>query len=469
VLSKVTKFLQNTSASVITLAGIFSVLAVGMADILTGKEISFSILYLLPVTFVGWFADRRKALFVGVLSVAAWLGADAYTGVVFSSPVIHIWNALARFGIYYFVIYLEDLLKERNLLLQRDVVKKSADLSIEKIEHKKTYESVKRLSLFPELNPNPIIEIDSRKNLTYLNKAAEEFINKQDSVQDYTIFLPADIDQILMSLSDKSKYALHREKNVGSQVIEEYIYFIHHFQVVQIYAADITERKKAENELKNSLKEKEILLREIHHRVKNNLQIISSLLKLQSAFIKNEDDQAVFLESQRRIGYIASIHQMLYKEGDVARINAGRFFSELAARLYQLYEGSGPAIKFDIKTDELYINAEDANPMGLLVTEVISNSLKHAFKGKNEGVISITLLKKNSGFLELSIGDNGIGIGRDISKEKSPTLGLHLIDLLAGQIDAVYSVDSSRGTAYTFMFKGSEQDTKKNLAAETNN
>lgn len=445
--------LQNISKPVIIIAAILLVAAIGIIDAITGKEISFSILYLIPATFVTWYADKRSGIFIAALSVGVWLLADAYTGVVYSNVFIHLWNGLSRFGIYLIIIYLETYIKERTRLLEHNVLEKTADLSIEKIKHKRTYESVKRLSLFPELNPNPIIEIDSDKQLTYCNKAADDFIYDLDLAADYSVFLPADIDEIIKNLSDESKLSEYRELHIGEKVIEEYIYLIHSYRVIQIYAADITNRKIAEGNIKNSLKEKELLLKEIHHRVKNNLQIISSLLRLQSSFIKDKNDLSVFIESQNRISSIASIHKMLYESADIANIDAGEFFKQLIERLFHVYNTGTDKVKIEIETGDLKIDTDLANPIGLLITEIVSNSLKYAFPGNMPGRIFAVMKKDGEKNYLFEIGDTGIGMANNIELNSSPTLGLQLIDLLAKQFNSSYNYKVDGGTKYVFEFE----------------
>lgn len=439
--------LNKTSSSGIMAIGILMVIGVGVLDSFTGKEIAFSAFYLVPVLFVTWFAGKKPGYIIAVLCTGAWVIADGVTGQVFSSFWIHVWNAVSRFLVYGVVVHFEVLFRHQKENLELDVERTSIDLSIEKVEHKRTFESVKRLSLFPELNPNPILEIDAAGKLTYFNKAAGDFLDSL-GIADYDAFFPEDIEEILKGITKDTATAIVREKKIGNVVLEEYIYFIRSFKVVQIYALDITVRKKAEEDIRKSLKEKEVLIREIHHRVKNNLQIISSLLKLQTAFIKDKGDLAVFVESQRRINSIASIHQMLYKEGNVANIEANRFLNDLASKLSGIYEDTRIKVRFDIQADGIVIDADIANPLGLLATEIISNSFKYAFTPGNDALVFIKMFNDDNGKLVMEIGDNGKGFVINERNEKSPTLGLQLIRLLSQQLDATLDLDSSAGTKY---------------------
>lgn len=144
-------------------------------------------------------------------------------------------------------------------------------------------------------------------------------------------------------------------------------------------ARDITEIKKAEKNIKSSLKEKEVLLREIHHRVKNNLQIISSLLSLQSGYINDNEALDVFKESQNRIKSMAMIHEMLYKSDCLMKINFGEYIDELTNNLIYNYKISPNTVQIEQNIDNTYFDINTSIPCGLIVNELVSNSLKHAF------------------------------------------------------------------------------------------
>ncbi len=459
--------LQSGSKVLITAVGIAATIIVGFVDAVTGSEISFSILYLVPVAFVTWYAGKRDGIIIAIVGVLSWVAADAFSGIVYSNFAIHIWNAFSRLAILLTIVYLESMLKERQLYLEQDVQTKAVNLSLEKIEHRRTFESVKRLSLFPELNPNPIVEIDIKKNLTYFNQAAETFLDNLDFDADYGVFFPDDINTVIEALSDPAKNVLHREKKVGGVVLEEYIYIIHTFKVIQIYATDITERKIAEENIKKSLEEKEVLLKEIHHRVKNNLQIISSLLRLQAGLIKDKDASSVFLETQKRINSIAGIHKMLYEKGEITDIKAGEFFTQLTTMLFHLYNASSSKIKIDVSANGIVLNTDVVHPLGLLITEIISNSLKYAFPDGTSGEVYVKMKKEDERNYELEVGDNGIGIPKGLESRQSPTLGLKLIDLLSQQLNSSYVMDEGPGTRYTFRFKTDGLETEPETEPES--
>lgn len=150
---------------------------------------------------------------------------------------------------------------------------------------------------------------------------------------------------------------------------------------------DITERKQTESQLKASLKEKEVLLKEIHHRVKNNLQIISSLLNLQSEYIQDKQDLDIFKVSQNRIESMALIHEKLYQSKDLARIDFGEYIRDLVCTLFCSYEVNSSAIDMKINIDQIFLGIDVAIPCGLMINEVVLNYLKHAFPKGRTGEI----------------------------------------------------------------------------------
>ncbi len=216
---------------------------------------------------------------------------------------------------------------------------------------------------------------------------------------------------------------------------------------------DITERKKAQKQIEASLKEKEILLREIHHRVKNNLQIISSLLELQSTSIKEQKYLEMFRDSQDRINSIALIHEKLYMSKDLAEIDFKEYIKDLSTKLYHTYKGKGGRIKLTLNIDNISLGIDQAMPCGLIINELITNSFRHAFPQDRVGEIKISL-RIDEKMVELVAGDNGIGIPDYIDFRNTESLGLHLVMLLIDQLHGMIELDRSGGTEFKIIFKG---------------
>jgi len=199
---------------------------------------------------------------------------------------------------------------------------------------------------------------------------------------------------------------------------------------------DITMRKKDEKKILNSLKEKELLLREIHHRVKNNLQIISTLLTLQSSQATNSKVDDLYRESQNRIQSISLIHENLYQSDDLAHINFESYAKGLITDLFDSYGINSKKIQLNLEIDNISMGIETAIPCGLIINELVSNSLKHGFSGHETGQINVKLQKLYDGKYSLIVSDTGTPFPDNVDLISNETLGLELIKNLVQQLDA---------------------------------
>lgn len=197
---------------------------------------------------------------------------------------------------------------------------------------------------------------------------------------------------------------------------------------------DITERKLAEERITTALREKEVLLHEIHHRVKNNLQVISSLLDLQAAQLNDEQMVLMLRESQNRVRTIAMIHEKLYQSADLARIEFGSYVQELATHLLHSYTGNSARIALKVAVDSLSLSVDSAIPCGLIINELVSNALKHAFPADRHGVITVAFHTDTDGKHMLQVSDNGVGFAVDLDVQHPSSLGLQLVRMLVRQI-----------------------------------
>ncbi|WP_052309950.1 histidine kinase N-terminal 7TM domain-containing protein [Methanocella arvoryzae] len=214
--------------------------------------------------------------------------------------------------------------------------------------------------------------------------------------------------------------------------------------------AEMWERKKAEEQIRHSLQEKEVLLKEIHHRVKNNLQIISSLLSLQAG-TSSKESAAAFTESQNRIRSMALIHEKLYQSSNLSRIDFGGYVSGLMSHLVKSY-APGPGISVDIDIEDIALDIDLAIPCGLIINELASNSLKYAFKDGRQGNILIRMEKTGS-LYTLTVGDDGVGLPRILDFRDSPSLGLQLVNTLVDQLEGTIELGQDTGTTFKITFK----------------
>ncbi len=217
---------------------------------------------------------------------------------------------------------------------------------------------------------------------------------------------------------------------------------------------DITERKRAEEQIKESLKEKEVLLREIHHRVKNNMQIISSLLRLQSASIKDKKYSDMYRESQNRIISMSLIHEKLYQSGDLTKIDVKDYIRDLVAGLFESYGVNAGKIAMNIRTENVSLGINSAIPCGLIINELVSNSLKYAFPDGKSGEIKISIRATEGNNMELTVSDNGAGIPKDIDFKKTESWGMRLVTILAeNQLHGEITLNRSNGTEFQIRFR----------------
>lgn len=218
----------------------------------------------------------------------------------------------------------------------------------------------------------------------------------------------------------------------------------------QFYAMAI-QKVRYEKELKNSLAEKEVLLREIHHRVKNNMQIISSLLNLQIQYEDLDETVGVLKESQGRVKSMAIIHEKLYQSSNLTYINFKEYVEKLIMDIFYSYGIKIGTIESVLNIEDIHLNIDTAIPIGLIINELVTNSVKYAFP-KCKGKISLKLIS-NQDHLELTIKDNGIGIPEGIDVENSKTLGLQLIQNLVNQLEGKLEMHSKNGTEFKITFK----------------
>ena len=218
---------------------------------------------------------------------------------------------------------------------------------------------------------------------------------------------------------------------------------------------DITDQKEAEKKIKASLEEKEVLLREIHHRVKNNMQVITSLLRLQSDKIKDQQYAEMLKESQEKIKSMALIHEKLYRSKDLARVDFSEYIKSLINSLFRSHGIDTSRIATKLRVEDVSLGLDYAIPCGLIINELVSNSLKYAFPEDRKGEIRITLRSVTEHEIELIVSDDGIGISGDLDFKNTDSLGLDLVTILAeGQLKGKIDVDRTGGTTFRILFKG---------------
>ncbi len=233
---------------------------------------------------------------------------------------------------------------------------------------------------------------------------------------------------------------LYPIKDVNNNVIE-----------VSGIGFDITENKINEEKITQSLKEKEVLLKEVHHRVKNNMQVISSILNLQSSYVRDNYALNLLKECQNRIKSMAFIHESLYQSKNFESVNFSEYVTTLSKNLVHTYSINTKKIRLILTLDNLMLNLDTSIPCGLIINEIISNSLKYAFPDNRDGIIFVNLKVVNNK-VNIEVGDNGVGIPESVNIKNTQTLGLQLVDTLVEQINGTIKLSRKKGTIFSIEF-----------------
>jgi PAS domain S-box-containing protein len=311
---------------------------------------------------------------------------------------------------------------------------------------------------------NFLIMLDHEKNIVTINNATTKLLgySKEELIGKPIEYIFADQspENSNKLFNTNSESIINFETNLKSKY-NEYIPVLLSKSVIKnengnimgivCIGNNIVEIKEAKDKIKASLEEKELLLRELHHRVKNNLQIILSLINLQSNGIKDQEDLEIFRESQSRVKSMAIIHEKLYQSADFASINFEEYIRSLVSYLLSYYSTNSIQAEIDVEKD-IVLNMDTAVPCGLIINELVTNSIKFAFTGKENGRIYIKLYS-DDGFFTMIVGDNGVGLPQGVDIDNPQKLGLQLVRTLIDQLEGKVEFDGKNGTEFKIKFK----------------
>ncbi|QHE87025.1 sensor histidine kinase [Hydrogenophaga sp. BPS33] len=216
---------------------------------------------------------------------------------------------------------------------------------------------------------------------------------------------------------------------------------------------DLSERKLNEKRIQDALQQKDLLLREVHHRVKNNLQVIHSLLDLQALKSKDSELIGMLRDSRNRVRSMSLIHQTLYQSQNFAQVDFQRFLGELLPRLTEAYGSTSHLIAIEINAHDVKLPINEAIPCGLIVNELVSNALKHGFLGRQRGKIVVDIRELDDKHVVLSISDDGRGIQEDLDLDRTGSLGLQLVNLLTQQLHGELTIQRANPTRFSLRFQ----------------
>lgn len=359
----------------------------------------------------------------------------------------------------------------KNSLIELQAITQQLAFFIKKIKTRETLkQSQLRLSGIVDSAMDAIITIDANQNILLFNHAAEKMFMLKSSEamgKPLDIIIPNRYRNLHKEHIDKFGRTGVTARKMGALgtlsglrtngdefPIEASISQIDTGteKLYTVILRDITERKRSEEQINASLKEKEILLKEIHHRVKNNLQIISSLMNLQRAHIKDRDLSEIFNESQHRIKTMALIHEKLYKNNLLSKIKFREYVTELVNYLVASYDYNVGDIYLNIDVDDVNISLDIVVTLGLILNELLTNSLKYAFPGKRDGIIDVKFHIQLDETIKFIFSDNGVGFPADYNFDDIPTLGNQLILNLVDQLNGTINYDFKHGTRIIMNF-----------------
>jgi PAS domain S-box-containing protein len=363
-------------------------------------------------------------------------------------------------------------LGEVNRDLEDRVAVRTGELESEVIEHRRTEEALRiseeRQRQIIDLVPNLIFVKDGGGRFLMVNAAFADFHGKTvEEIQglneadlgfpdEETARYRAEDQEVLRSgvpryLPESNTIAADGSLRILHSIKIPFTFSRTTSACVLGVTADVTAIKNAEKELKHSLREKDVLLKEVHHRVKNNLQVINSLLSLQAQEFSDPILREALVESQNRIRSMAMVHEQLYRPGDLAGIDFGEYVSRLAGQLMRLV--SRPGITYTVESQHVSIGINVAVPCGLIVNELFSNALKHAFQGREKGNVRICLRPASEGFAELTVSDDGVGLPEWVDPETVATMGLTIVTSLTKQVHGELNLNRSGGTTFVIRFR----------------
>lgn len=319
-----------------------------------------------------------------------------------------------------------------------------------------------------ELSPDAILFLDMKGTITSCNTfmikatgyAKEEIVGKH--ISELKLLRSKDVPKYMKLIDSAARGKVpepfevtwnHKDgTNLSAEVRVGFIKENGENVGLQVVARDITERKRAEKMIKTSLREKEVMLREIHHRVKNNMQIISSLLRLQSRQIENKKILDMFNVGQNRIRSMALIHESLYQSKDLARISFYDYIKRLTTHLFSIYRTELESINLKVDIKDVFLDINRAIPCGLIINELVSNSLKHAFTDGKKGEIAVEMDEDERGRYTIIVSDTGIGFPEELDFQNTETLGMQLVTDLVRQLDGNMKLSRLKGTEFKIVF-----------------
>ncbi len=352
-------------------------------------------------------------------------------------------------------------LQQNQKVLSKRVDERTRQLNLKNQE-------LEKLSIVAQETDNAVLIFDKDQDLEWVNEGFTRLTGYsiQEMFEKYgktltTLSFNLDIDKHMQqAISSKSSVifeALISRKDGREICIQSTLTPIFNkdqtLKKIVVINTDISTHKALEDTIKKSLEEQQKLLREIHHRVKNNLQIIISLLNLQASYVYDEEALKALKEGQDRVKSLALIHEKIYQSDELTDLDFQSYIRKLVDHLMLSYNIRQGVITLDVHADDIILDIDTAVPSGLIITELVSNSLKYAFVGREKGAISISLKEEDDRMLRLTVSDNGIGLPENFDVYQSDSLGMQLVTALTDQLEGRIELDRKNGISFQIIFQ----------------
>jgi two-component sensor histidine kinase len=356
---------------------------------------------------------------------------------------------------------MDNKIKKDMKILQRQIG--AIDLDSEYMENESSLEDIENVKFLLSNTSESIVLLDTYGKLISYNDKFRDHLKLSGSIlegKNFFDLFPAEVSEFRQDQINEviqTGKSLKFDEDFEGQNFKARIYpFLNNDgKVIKIsyHLYNETKHKQRENSILQKIEDTEIMLKEVHHRVKNNMQLIASLISLQTAYVEDKTSLDAFKSTLNRIKSMAIVHEKLYKSETLAKIDFHSYVKTLTSNLLATYRHTKQNISVEVEIADIHLNINTAIPCGLILNELITNCLKYAFIGRNHGEIKVSMILISGNVYRLIIQDNGVGLPLGIDINNTDSLGLKLVHTLTDQLHGEFSVETQNGTKFIINFQ----------------